>query len=111
MLMPAEVDDVAAKDMYHLNLDDIETYAIAETQISPGPGLIVIAKAKEGKVDAVKSYIEQIKADKVGRAYYPEEIEAAENSKVETVGDIVYFALFNSEINEEAQEVLKDMLK
>lgn len=109
--MPMEMDETTAKDMYHINLDDVEEYAIAETGISPGPGLIVMVKAKEGKLDDVKASVEKIKEDKVGQAFYPDEQEAAENSKVETVGNVVYYTLFNSTINEEAQGALAEMLK
>lgn len=109
MAMP--VDDTIAKDMYHINLDDVEEYAIAETGISPGPGLIVMVKAKEGKLDAVKSSVEKIKEDKVGKAFYPAEEEAAKNSTVQVKGNVVYYTLFNSEINEEAQGFIAEMLK
>lgn len=109
--MPMEIDDTTAKDMYHINLDDVEEYAIAETGISPGPGLIVMVEAKEGKLEAVKSAVEKIKEDKVGKAFYPEEEEAAKNSTVEVKGNVVYYTLFNSQIKEEAQGFIADMLK
>mgnify|MGYP004622588171 CR=1 FL=1 len=44
----AEIDDTMASEIYHLNLDDIEDYGILDTQISPGPGFIMVVKAKEG---------------------------------------------------------------
>lgn len=108
--MPGEVDDTTAKDVYHINLDDVEEYAIAETMITPGPGLMVAVKAKEGKLDAVKAAVEQIKADKVGNAFYPEEVEIASKAEVKAVGNIVYLTLFNSEVNEEAQALIEGSL-
>ena len=65
----AEIDDTMASEIYHLNLDDVEDYGILETQISPGPGFIMVVKAKDGKVDAVKASVEQVLQDKVGNAF------------------------------------------
>lgn len=108
---PSEADDLVAKDVYNLKLEDIEEHAIIETQISPGPGFLAVVKAKKGKVDSVKASLEKVKEDMIGRAFYPAEREAAENATVEVVGNIVYFSLFNSEVNEEAQNMIKDLLK
>lgn len=108
--MPAEIDETTAKDMYHVNLEDVEEYAIAETMISPGPGFMMAVKAKEGKLDAVKSALEQVKADKVGKAFYPEEAEIASKAEVKTVGNIVYLTLFNSEVTEEAEALIESSL-
>lgn len=109
--MPAEIDDNMAKDIYHLNLDDIEDYGILETQISPGPGLIVVVKAKEGKVDAVKASVEQILQDKIGNAFYPDEKETIEKAKVEVNGDIVSLLILNEEVAADAQTKFAELIK
>lgn len=108
--MPIEADDTTATDMYHLNLDDVEEYGIAETGRSPGVGFVAIAKAKEGKLESVQASFEKIKEDKIANAFYPDEIETAKNLTVETVGNIVYMSVFYDNVNEEAQKLIKDAL-
>lgn len=109
--MPMEIDEIQAKEMYHINMDDVENYGIAETGISPGPGLIVVVKAKDGKVDAVKEAVEQIKADKVGSAFYPDEKDVAEKATVEVNGNFVSLFLLNEEVAAEAENFYKDAIK
>lgn len=109
--MPAEVDDTMAKEIYHLNLDDIEDYGILETQISPGPGLIIVAKAKEGKVDAVKASVEEVLQDKIGNAFYPEEKEIAENAEVKVNGNLVSLFVLNSEVASDAESKYDELIK
>lgn len=108
--MPMEADDTMATDMYHLNLEDVEEYGIAETGRSPGVGFVAIAKAKEGKLESVQASFEKIKEDKIANAFYPDEIETAKNLTVETVGNIVYMSVFYDNVNEEAQKLIKDAL-
>lgn len=109
--MPAEVDDTMAKDIYHLNLDDIEDYGILETQISPGPGLIVVVKAKDGKVDAVKASVEEILQDKIGNAFYPDEKEVAENAEIKVNGNLVSLFIVNSEVAADAEAKYNELIK
>lgn len=105
-----EVDEQTAVDAYHINLEDVEEYAIAETQISPGPGFMVAVKAKEGKLDAVKEAVEKIKSDLVGKAFYPAEQEAAEKATVKVSGNIVYLTLFNDEVASDAEALIESTL-
>lgn len=109
--MPAEVDDTMAKEIYHLNLDDIEDYGILETQISPGPGLIIVVKAKDGKVDAVKASVEEVLQDKIGNAFYPEEKEIAENAEVKVDGNLVSLFILNSEVASDAESKYAELIK
>lgn len=109
--MPAEVDDTMAKEIYHLNLDDIEDYGILETQISPGPGLIIVVKAKDGKVDAVKASVEEVLKDKIGNAFYPEEKEIAENAEVKVDGNLVSLFILNSEVASDAESKYAELIK
>lgn len=67
--MPVPLDDEIAKEIYHLNLSDVEEYGISETGISPGNSLIIIAKAKEGKVESVKASLDKVLEDKIGKAF------------------------------------------
>lgn len=109
--LPAEIDDTMASEIYHLNLDDIEDYGILETQISPGPGFIMVVKAKEGKVDAVKASVEQVLQDKIGKAFYPEEQEITESAEVKVDGSLVSLFILNSEVASEAQSTYEKLIK
>lgn len=107
----AEIDDTIASEIYHLNLDDVEDYGILETQISPGPGFIMVVKAKDGKVDAVKASVEQVLQDKIGSAFYPEEQEVAENAKVEVNGNLVSLFIVNSQVSSDAEAKYAELIK
>ena len=107
----AEIDDTMASEIYHLNLDDVEDYGILETQISPGPGFIMVVKAKEGKVDAVKASVEQVLQDKIGKAFYPEEQEITESAEVKVDGSLVSLFILNSEVASEAQSTYEKLIK
>ena len=106
-----EADDIMAAEIYHLNLDDVEDYGILETQISPGPGFIMVVKAKEGKVDAVKSSVEQVLQDKIGSAFYPEEQEVAENAQVKVDGNLVSLFILNSVVSSDAEKDYENLIK
>ena len=107
----AEIDDTIASEIYHLNLDDVEDYGILETQISPGPGFIMVVKAKDGKVDAVKASVEQVLQDKVGNAFYPAEKEIAESAEVKVDGNLVSLFILNSEVASDAQATYEELIK
>ena len=107
----AEIDDTMASEIYHLNLDDVEDYGILETQISPGPGFIMVVKAKDGKVDDVKASVEQVLQDKVGNAFYPEEKEVAESAEVKVDGNLVSLFILNSEVASEAKSTYEELIK
>ena len=107
----AEIDDTMASEIYHLNLDDVEDYGILETQISPGPGFIMVVKAKDGKVDAVKASVEQVLQDKVGNAFYPAEKEIAESAEVKVDGNLVSLFIVNSDVSADAQATYEKLIK
>lgn len=106
-----EIDDAMAEEMYHLNLNDVEDYAIYETGISPGPGFIMIVKAKDGKVEDVKNSMEKVLEDKVGSAFYPDEQTAAENATIEVDGNFVALFLLNSEVEADAEKTYNDLIQ
>ena len=107
----AEIDDTMASEIYHLNLDDIEDYGILDTQISPGPGFIMVVKAKEGKVDEVKASVEQVLQDKIGSAFYPEEQEVSESAEVKVDGNLISLFIVNSDVSADAQATYEKLIK
>lgn len=109
--MPIEIDDTMASEIYHLNLDSVEDYGILETGISPGPGFIMVVKAKEGKVDEVKASVEEALQDKIGSAFYPEEQEVSESAEVKVDGDLVSLFILNSVVSEDAKAKYEELIK
>ncbi|WP_300349433.1 DUF4358 domain-containing protein [Clostridium sp.] len=109
--MPIPVDDKMANEVYHLNLEDIYEYGIAETGISPGVATVVIVKAKEGKRDSVKESLNKILEDKIGKAFYPEEKEVAESSEVKVNGDYVSLFILPEESLNEANKIYEEAFK
>ena len=111
VVAPLEIDDTMAQEMYHINLDDVEDYGIIQTQRSPGVGFIMVVKAKEGKVDAVKAAVEQVLADKVGQAFYPEEKEISESAEVRVDGNLVSLLILNKEVASDAVAKYEELIK
>lgn len=110
IVAPREVTDEEATEIYHLNLADVESYKIAETERSPGPGLIIVVKAKDGKVDEVKASLEQVLEDMVNKAFYPDEQEAAENAEINVDGNYVSLFILNSEVQSDAYKLYNEQL-
>ena len=111
LISPKEVDSDMVEEVYHLNLDDVENYAIYETERRPCPGFIMIVKAKDGKVENVKNSMEKVLEDKVGQAFYPEEQEVAENATIEVDGNFVSLFLLNSEVEADAEKMYNNLIK
>lgn len=109
--MPMDATEEEAKDIYHLNLDDVESYGISLTGRSPGVGFVMVVKAKEGKVDAVKASVEQVLADRIGAAFYPDEKDVAEKAKVRVDGNFVSLLIFYDDVAAEATKVYEDAIK
>ena len=97
LISPKEVDS-----------DMVEIY---ETERRPGPGFIMIVKAKDGKVENVKNSMEKVLEDKVGQAFYPEEQEVAENATIEVDGNFVSLFLLNSEVEADAEKMYNNLIK
>ena len=98
VIMPMPVDDQMAKELYHLNLDDVEEYGISETGRSPGNALIIIAKAKEGKVESVKASLDKVLEDKIEKAFYPEEKRLQSLQRLR-LREIMFHYLYYHKIN------------
>lgn len=109
--MPIEADDELATSVYHLNLDNVEEYAIAQTGRSPGVGLVVLVEAKDGQVDSVKTSVEAILADKVSQAFYPDEVETMKAAEIKVTGNIVSLVVVNDEVKEDVSAILDENLK
>ena len=101
--MPMVIDETMAAEMFHINADDVEEYAISKTGMSPGVGFIMVAKAKEGKLDAVKATFDQVLADQVNAAFYPDEKEIAESAEVRVDGNVVSLMIFHSEVSADVE--------
>ncbi|GAB6167781.1 hypothetical protein JCM1393_02410 [Clostridium carnis] len=86
-MMP--IEEELAKEKIHLNLDDVEEYSIENGMINSGLEVIAVIKAKDGKVESVKTSLEKVIEDKKAAAFYPGEPEAVEAAKVKIVGNYV----------------------
>lgn len=109
--MPKPIDETLAEEAYHIDPNVVEEYAIAETGISPGPGLIVMVKAKEGKVEEAKANMEALLQDRIGNAFYPQELEAAENAEVVVDGNYVGLFILNDEVKDTAMKMFEESTK
>ncbi len=105
--MPLEVDDTLATEHYKVDLENVEEYAIAQTGISPGPGLVVMVKAKEGQVEAAKANMEALLDAQIGNAFYPEEKEIAENAEIIVDGDYVALFLIHDDFREATMAIFE----
>lgn len=109
--MPMPVDETLAQEAYHIDLNVVDEYAIAETGISPGPGLVVMVKAKEGQLEQAKANMEALKQERIGSAFYPDEQEAAENAEILVDGNYVALFILNSEVAPQAVEMYNNSTK
>ena len=109
--MPMEINEEDAEAIYHLDLKNVEEFAISVCGRSPGVGLVVLVEAKEGQVDSVKESVEAILADEVANAFYPDEQEAAENAKVEVNGNLVSLMILYDDVQEEVQEYFNSQIR
>ena len=105
-MMPTMVDDEMAKDIYHLNLEDIVDYGILVPGVTAQQDDIIVVKAKEGKVDSVKASLEEYIQDLLAG-----HLEAAENATIEVNGDLVSLFILNSEIKDNIEAKYNDLIK
>ena len=107
-MMPMMVEDEMAQEVYNLNLDDVVDYGIL---VPAQQDEIIVVKAKEGKVDAVKASLEEHLKDLLSQRLYPTYMEAAEEAKVEVNGDLVSLFILDSEIKESVEEQYYKLIK
>ena len=110
-MMPMMVEDEMAQEVYNLNLDDVVDYGILVPGITAQQDEIIVVKAKEGKVDAVKASLEEHLKDLLSQRLYPTYMEAAEEAKVEVNGDLVSLFILDSEIKESVEEQYYKLIK
>ena len=96
--MAMEIDETLAQEAYNIDLNVVEEYALAETGRSPGIGLIVMVKAKDGQVEAAKANMEALLQTKIGNAFYPDEVEAAEAGEIIVDGNYVALFILHDEV-------------
>ena len=109
--MPMPVDETLAQEAYHIDLEVVEEYAIAQTGISPGPGLIVMVKAKEGQFDQAKANMEALLEAQVGNAFYPAEQEAVKKAEIIVDGNYVALFILNDEVKESTVKMFTESTK
>lgn len=106
--MGGEIDETAAKELFHLNLEDVEEYSIMISQANISSANIAIVKAKDGKVEEVKKALEQRQQDVISQfeRYLPEQLEIAQNGKVVVKGN--YAILLMIDNMEEAEKIVNE---
>ncbi|MGL5576710.1 MAG: DUF4358 domain-containing protein [Sarcina sp.] len=95
--MPMDVTDQDLKDVYKINMDNMNSYAMKQCGMTPGIDVIGIFEAKEGKVEEVKKDLQKILDTKKQAAYLPPEMEALENAKIINNGNYVGIFLVQGE--------------
>lgn len=90
------VPEETVKEQFGLNLDDIEDYSVLKCMRSPGVGILAVVKAKDGKVDTVKSALENSVKTLKASAFYPGEAEVYDAAKVKADGNYVILAAVES---------------
>lgn len=109
-------DETMVKDMFHVNMDDVEEITIERGMINTGLETIAVAKAKSGKAEEVKKAFEKVKEEKKQSAFYPGESEAVEASEIKTIGDYVGFFIIpdykeGQNNSKKAVEIFEEALK
>lgn len=109
-------DDTMVKDMFHINMDDVEELTIERGMINAGLETVAVVKAKPGKAEEVKKAFEKVKEEKKKAAFYPGEPEAVEAAELKVVGDYVGFFIIpdyeEGELNsKKAMEIFEEALK
>lgn len=97
MQMPMELDEEMAKDLGKLNMDDVEDFAITKAAIMNSADITAVVKAKDGKIESVKSSLQQMLDTERDNAYLPDQKEKIENAILTEKGNYVIL-LVNADI-------------
>lgn len=102
-----ESGDIA--EMFGLNLDNIEEVVAEVPMISTNADLLLIAKAKDGKVEEVKKEVEALRQSKVDDTMqYPMNVEKIAASSVQVVGNyVVYVQLGGDAVQLETEDEMR----
>lgn len=101
------INEEEAKEIFKLNLDQIEKFSIQKGQMNTGLETIAIIKTKSGQANNIKKSLEEYKNSI--NPLYPGEQEAIDNSKLIEKGD--YLGFFIIPDYEEGQDNLSKVVE
>lgn len=102
--MAQDIDDTLLTDIFAINADDVEEYAGKMSMVMTSSDTFIIVKAKEGKLEDVKSALEarlQILKD---NQYLPAEMEKANAAKIWENGNYVALILVGNTMVEDGAD-------
>ena len=104
-----KVESADIAEMYGLNLDNIEEVVAEVPMMSVNADLLLIAKAKDGKVEEVKKEVEAFRQSQVDATMqYPMNVEKIAASSVQVVGNyVVYVQLGGDAAQLETEEEIR----
>ena len=102
--MASEIDDTLLKDIYGINKEDVEEYAGKMSMVMTSSDTFLIVKAKEGRVETIKSALEARRETIIESQYLPAEIEKANAGKVYTKGNYVALIVIGNTMVEEGED-------
>ena len=99
-----EIDQQTLETMYEITADDYEEAVGKMPMMNIQASMYLVIKAKDGKVEDVKSKVENYaaKQEEIWSTYLPEQYELVKARKLNVVGDYVYLI-----ISESADEIEK----
>jgi len=106
MQMPMKLDDSTVSDLTTINLEDVEEYAITKAMIINSADVTAIVKAKDGKVESVKSALQEMLNTEKNNAYLPDQKEKTENAILTEKGNYVIL-LINEDVKSAEKAVNK----
>lgn len=103
------VSDSEAASLYGLTADNYEELTVQLPMIGTNADLLLVAKAKDGKAEDVKTEIEALRERNVADTMqYPMNIQKIAASKVVVMGDyVVYIQLGGDAVEKESDEEIK----
>ncbi|MGL5677345.1 MAG: DUF4358 domain-containing protein [Cellulosilyticaceae bacterium] len=111
MPMPMPIEGDLAKDSFYIDTNVVEEYTIMKAGRSPGVGVIAMVKAKDGQLEAAKTNMAKALESAVGSAFYPDEVEAAQNGKVVTKGNYVGLFILSEDFQDSIIKMFNEAVK
>lgn len=102
--MGSPVDDTMLKDIFGVNKEDVEEYAGQMSMVMTSSDTFLIVKAKEGKVEDIKTALENRRETIIQGQYLPAEIEKANAGKVYTNGNYVALMVLGDTMVEDGED-------
>ena len=105
MQMPGDIDDVMLTDMYHMDMNNVETYAGRASMTMTSCDTVVAIKAVPNKVSEVAKSLEQRQEDLINQfeRYLPSQYQKAQAGSVIVRGDYVFLIVLG-----ESEETIND---